>query len=346
LRSQPHPHEHPAPSIPTKKRHRSPSEDDFSDSEETSSWTYILDSSEDSDDSNDTTTPQHQPQTPELRTTHVSHIADRAFPSIRNHITKAYYTRPPDYRIRAHPRKRRRRILLETEDPNDPSTVLIVRVDGYLPLACPVSPSRCSLLPHSSSLRSIRDVVRHLARHHRDPIYCPICGTHFDLELARDAHICARSCARREFEVARGTVSRAQLEALVERDDRNRPEEDRWWRIYRAVCPGGGANKRSDRGVAAYLGEGVPLAVAMARDYWDLHGRDMVQTYLADEGVVAGGVEITEQEVSVVCSLVGKELVQRVIDGRLESETVKAKATGDGGAVDEEEWESVKDEDG
>jgi len=200
------------------KRHRPWCEDDFSDSEETSSSADTLDSSQDSGYSNNATT--RQQQTLELRSTHVSHIADRAFPAFCKYISKAYYIKPPDYRI---PTRKRRCVLLETEDPSHPSIILVVRVDGYLPLACPVSSSSCAL---QHSLRSIPDVIKHLTKHHPNPIYCPICGDLFDMDLSRDTHIQGRSCTRREFNIANG-VSRSQLEEIVEEDDRNQCEEER-----------------------------------------------------------------------------------------------------------------------
>jgi len=109
--------------------------------------------------------------------------------------------------------------------------------------------------------------------------------------------------------------------------------------MYKVLFP---SSKRPNH-IAAYLGEGMPLAMSMARDYWDLNGRDIVEDYLADDGV-AGGAEIAKQEVSVLCSLVGKELVQRVVAGGLGGEI--AKVAGDVGSVDEAGWESVKVDDG
>ena len=309
---------------------------------------FILDSDQDSQDSQDSDysdcSTTLQLLTLGLRTTHVSPIVDRVFPTIREYLTNAYYIKPPDYRIPAT--RERRRVLLETQDPDDPSTILIVPVDGYLPLACPLSPSSCALQhcnsSSCSSLRSIPAVIRHLAKHHREPIYCPICGTLFDLALSRDAHIHTRSCARRNIEVAPG-VSRAQLEELVRGDDANQHEEERWWRIYKVLFPDGATkHSRPPRG-AAYLWEGMPLAVTMARDYWDCYGRDTVEAYLADESV-AGGAEITAQEASVLCGLVGKELVQRVIAGGLGDDIPKA--AGHVGSPGETEWDSVKADEG
>ena len=134
-------------------------------------------------------------------------------------------------------------------------------------------------------------------------------------------------------------MSRAQLKALVRGDDPSRPEEERWRRIYGVLFPG--ATKPP--GGAAYLWEGMPLAVTIARDYWDCCGRDVVVEYFADGGV-AGGAEVTGREVSVLCGLVGKALVQRVIAGGLGDEMPKV--VGDVGSLDETEWESVKADEG
>lgn len=243
-------------------------------------------------------------------------LADQIFPLLHRWMDTARYTRPPDYRIK--PRKRSKKsssgtspsILIESEDPADPSNILISGVDGYFRIACPFSvqdPSRYESCALEYDLRSISDLIKHLGKCHPHPFYCPICGQIFGSDLACNKHVRKRSCARRNFDIVKG-VPCGRLQNIAEEDNRNRPEDERWRRIYALVFP---TAERPLHG-AGYLGEGLPLAVAMARDYWSLHGRELAMAYLSEEGS-SGEVKIEGERFSTFCRQVDEQLVQRVI---------------------------------
>src|SRR3569833_502724 len=318
-----------SPTGPGLKRCRADDEDDFSttDSDEESSdlEDAILESDEDSSDSlDDTAVPPRPEQPPSEAVKGLAHrVVDWALPALARWKASARYIRPPEHRV--SPRKRSRRsakqprrsVFIETQDPSDPSTILILRVDGYYRLACPIiawDPTRYAACGTRPALRSLSALVRHLRRFHPRPAYCPICGRDFGsggaAAAACDAHIVTRSCTPRYVapaDVPRG-VAREQLRRIVEADDPARREDERWRRVYAAVFPGAPRPRRA----AAYLSEGLPLAVSMARDYWEARGPGLVEQDHAGEGM--GGRELFagEDVFSVVCELDGRELILRV----------------------------------
>jgi len=315
-----------------KKRCRPETDDDCSttDFEGVSDREDFLETSQDSDSSDGAILPNHS----ENMRRFALQCANRISPQLLRWMGSARYIKPPEHRI--PPRKRTKRsIFMETEDPNEPSTILILLINGYFRLSCPffiADPARHESCTLQHDLRSIGQLIKHLKMCHPSTIYCPICGQTFDAELARDRHIRRRSCICRNFCIPKG-VSRSQLRKIIEEDDRNQREEERWRRIYAVVFP---EAERPPRG-AAYHTEGLPLAVSMARDYWVSHGRRLVEDFVTEEGL-SGNLEFTEPGVSALCELTGKELIESVI---LEARSSQKAPAETAGGLDGTEWETV-----
>ncbi|KAK4201043.1 hypothetical protein QBC40DRAFT_279027 [Triangularia verruculosa] len=349
-----HPYGDTVGSSRSRKRDRFEAIDNLSpsDSEESYDLEDAIKSSWDSDSSEDTALSRHR-LSRELENTYLQdlmhQLADRAFPALSQWITAARYIVPPAFRISSPKRSRSssdRSILMETSDPNDPSTILILRVDGYFPLACPFAvfdPSlhrSCNLQHH---LRSIVDVIKHLQKHHPNPFYCPICGEIFDSEPAGDRHIRVRSCAPRVLDITKG-VSLSTLMTIIRRDYRARhqPEEDRWWRIYSILFPDAERQQHGD----AYLEEGLPLAVSMARDFWGQHGRRFVGEYLAEVKGSSSDMNeriLGEEGISTIGEMVGRELIQRVIAHYVKGGD-QCSVSKSGGKENEDGWVIMKAE--
>ncbi|CAP71691.1 uncharacterized protein PODANS_6_6490 [Podospora anserina S mat+] len=271
-------------------------------------------------------------------------LAGQTFPVVSQWMNSARYIPPPTIRIPPPKRSKTssptpRSILMETSDPSDPSTVLIFRIDGYYPLPCPFAisnPSHHGFCNLQHRLRSISDVVQHLIKHHPNPFYCPICSQTFANEPTCDSHIRERTCKPRSLDISKG-VSQSTLREIIRRDKPHLPEEDRWRNIYRILLPG---NKPPGRGTA-YISQGLPLAVAMTRDYWEQHGRRIVGEYLAKVGSDGSVPTTGDEEVSMLCEIVERELVELVI---AEHARKNCQISEVGEGVGEDKWVTVKAE--
>jgi len=228
----------------------------------------------------------------------------------------ARYMVPPEYRI--PPRKRARTcenkprsIYLETEDPDDPSLVLIQPFDGYFHLACPFyvsDPARHQSCVIEHELKSIKKLVGHLRKHHAEPPYCPWCGLTFDRLLQRDQHIRGVSCQDRR-PISIGGVNDYQQAKLVKYDSPSSREDERWLRVYATVFPEAAKPRHS----AAYLTTGVGLSVSLVRDYWAARGRECIHEYLSSRGLLNLGWSGEERALAALRHLVLEDLIQKCL---------------------------------
>lgn len=202
----------------------------------------------------------------------------------------ARYIIPPDHRIRPH---HQRSILLESHDATT-STTLITPVTGYFPLRCPFG--FCT-----TPSTSIPGLIRHLQAAHREPIYCPVCGSTFPTFRSRDEHVRAQTCEYQEHLDVEGVGDR-RLDKIARRDDPSMDEEGRWKKIWDGIFPGLEAP-------FPWVTEGTGLEVVMMRDWWRAEGRRCVEGYL-DEGRVEGAV--SEELVRALLVHLEDELVKRV----------------------------------
>jgi len=247
-------------------------------------------------------------------------LMDRTTASFCQWKRSARYIPLPEYRLKGNKRTVRQRkqrrfdMFIETNDLSNPSLILILHVDGFYRLACPFfvwNSARHASCALEHDLNSLASLLHHLRRYHPRPSYCPICWRVFDSgDAACDAHIRAQACPRRDIDptdVPRG-VAREQLYHIIDTDDRSLPEDERWRRAYSIVFP---EQPRPSR-AAAYLSEGWPLTVSMARDFWEVQGRDLVEQCLAEEEA-AGGAHYIEDQISAICEIARRQLIEHVV---------------------------------
>ncbi|KAK0705962.1 hypothetical protein B0T26DRAFT_439494 [Lasiosphaeria miniovina] len=245
-------------------------------------------------------------------------------------MASARYMVPPEQRVRQRARRRSRntriaatttRRYVEAPDPSNPNFYILSPIDGYHHLACPfyrANPARhgaCLFAPSHRSgrgLQSIRGVVRHLQRHHRQPEYCPLCNGVFVSATGRDAHVRARVCTPLPPVAIEG-VTRAQMAALARQQKRAASsaataptEEDRWRRVFATVCP-----DADEYGCSPYLTEGLERTVSLLRDYWSTHGYRCIAEYLASSG---WHVEPDSDAFAALYSHVFQDLMAKVVD--------------------------------
>lgn len=180
--------------------------------------------------------------------------------------------------------------------------------------ACPfyaLSPDhheKC-LLEHG--LKSIDQVLQHLARDHRRPPYCPRCRAVFDCDDERDEHIQLRICELRPINKIEG-LGLSDVESLIQQDEdaRNRGlgDEARWHRLVAFVDPASKARTT----VSPYLYEGFGLMVSRLRAFWAERGHLYVEKPLHYSGLL--DERVVDSEVLKILALQG--LIDRLHDGR------------------------------
>ena len=181
------------------------------------------------------------------------------------------------------------------------------RPAAALTLACPFykrNPERHHACAWTVALRSVRSVKQHVIVHHHAPIYCPICADHFPSAVARDRHVRARACVRREpppgslegatedqvdrllrrdtVADARGAAPRRRRGYLA-RHPHLRPglakkrdkEQESWFRMWDVLFPG---VSRPETAYLASMREGEIVAL---RRFWRNIGLGMVKGLLA-----------------------------------------------------------------
>lgn len=197
------------------------------------------------------------------------------------------------------------------EDSSDTEPVVVSQLDHPKPrvrLACPCyvrDPrvyQKCLL---QFNQRSIEGLIGHIKSDHARPFYCPICGETFDTIIHRDDHILKDSCELRDPEPIDG-IGQYQMARLTKRDKRYRGEAQRWQRIWRSLFPD------AEPPLSPYLDQGCGLAVSMARDFWEVHGRRCVAEFLESRDMLKG--QDDERAQDTLCELALQDLLGEIIE--------------------------------
>lgn len=201
----------------------------------------------------------------------------------------------------------------QTQDTDNPERPVLKPIAGYFHLSCPFyvyNPVRHQSCVLKHELKSIEDVIDHLIKHHREPAYCPRCGRTFCKFLERDNHIRERSCGYQPPVSIEGVNDRLEAK-LVRRHNQRWRVKERWLQVYATLFP----MDARPHGSAAYLKDGVGLAVSLLRDYWAKRGRECVEEYLSSHGLVHRHRRLDKEEKvpGARLQLVLGDLLQRVV---------------------------------
>jgi hypothetical protein len=130
-------------------------------------------------------------------------------------------------------------------------------------LACPFckkDPLRYSSC-YRQILTKISYVKQHLSRHHRLPIYCPVCMANFDTEEDRDVHSRARICDEQPITQFEG-VSESQKKQLSKKVPPKMSESDQWYTIFDILFPG-----HQPRPKSPYIDSNMSEELSAFRDF-------------------------------------------------------------------------------
>jgi len=146
-------------------------------------------------------------------------------------------------------------------------------------LACPFAkkdPLRYRAC-YRQNLSKISYVKQHLSRHHRLPIYCPVCMETFNSEEARDIHTRARSCEERPMGEWEG-VTETQKKQLQKRVPPKMSEENQWYTIFEVLFPG------QVRPQSPYVDSKLSEELSALEDFVTGHGPTLIIERLRAEG--------------------------------------------------------------
>lgn len=145
-----------------------------------------------------------------------------------------------------------------------------------------------------TDLRTIRDLKQHLCLNHRQPYYCPTCGTTFPRASARDRHITARTCSLEEWKGAPQGLSHDQLQRLARRCSPGTSEINQWYDIWNIIHSGDGVSSPRKEPLTPYSTGMLESAVCLVRDFWSQRGRLVIADFLEQRGLQ--GYEIPDEE--------------------------------------------------
>ncbi len=198
--------------------------------------------------------------------------------------------------------------------------------------ACPyykVNPSRHAACVWTDALPSVHSVKQHVIVHHHAPIACPVCAAQFPSAVARDNHVRARACVRREpLSGELEGATEAQVDWLMRRDepgassvapgrrkrrrrkvsgDGDDDDEESWFRMWEVLFPG------VPRPKTGYLAKPAEMGAVALRRFWRRVGPQVVKDLLRFEG---GGADRDTRE-AVAGSVLGEMVEQAGLAGAL-----------------------------
>lgn len=107
------------------------------------------------------------------------------------------------------------------------------------PFACPFY--KKSPLDYRScsnfEMERISHIKQHINRKHRQPAFCPKCGTKCQTKADRDDHIREADCLKSEHIVEPDGITEDQQEALKRRVPSKLSREQQWYYVFDIVCP-------------------------------------------------------------------------------------------------------------
>lgn len=156
----------------------------------------------------------------------------------------------------------------------------------------------------NAALQCPLDVKRHLWRDHRLPNYCPACYAVFDKASECITHVVQRNCERSSPHRLEG-VSEYQKELLERQKIAGASDEVRWLAIWDVLFPG-------EPWPSPFPDGDVDSAVAKAREFWGVKGREVVAEFLRERGLLSWDVKDEERGLAALYKLILKRLIEEV----------------------------------
>lgn len=233
--------------------------------------------------------------------------------------SRVYYDAPPRTRSRMANRQPEPLWLEEDEDSSDTELVVLSRMHRtrrYFHLDCPfhaLDPVKYEQCLVQDDWQSIEGLIDHISRNHMKPFYCARCSGVFPTAIDRDNHILDKQCELLEHRPIDG-IDHYQKAKLWRRDRWYLDERKRWQRIWNTVFP-----TKPPR--SPYVDQGLGLEVAMARDFWGIHGWRCVSKLLMSPDWPNNSNGDDERALNALCDLALQDLINDIIGGHSSAAT-------------------------
>lgn len=175
--------------------------------------------------------------------------------------------------------------------------------DRQLTFACPYTKKDSMSYRdcYKYKLSRIRDVKQHLARCHRNPLYCPRCMGTFETEEERDEHIRAFSCPSRPW-IRLDGVTESQRRQLSNKSASNTSPEAQWFVMFDIVFPG-----HEPRPKSPYIDNELLQDITLYQDFLTSQGPRILSGVLAEQGHMTWNLPNGERDLAAFQQTVFEE---------------------------------------
>lgn len=182
-------------------------------------------------------------------------------------------------------------------------------LDQKLTFACPYAKKDPMVYKdcYRYTLSRIRDVKQHLARCHRNPIYCSRCMGTFRTELERDGHNREASCPLRPIRF--DGITESQRQQLSKKSASNTSEEAQWFAIFDILFPG--YNPRPE---SPYVNRELLQDITLYQDFSTSYGPRILSQILTQGGAVTWNLPNEERDLAAFQQTVLEEGLHEIFN--------------------------------
>ncbi|KAK8037844.1 HET-domain-containing protein [Apiospora marii] len=205
---------------------------------------------------------------------------------------------------------------LESRELTEEGDIVLIETPVSRSMACPFYIYDKTQHLHCltrNDFRTIRDLKQHIWTVHRQPYYCPTCGTTFPRASMRDQHITTRTCSRQQWNGAPQGLSESQLNTLAKRCKPGTTETTEWFEIWNIIFPKTDMLCSPEPPHTPYLTGVLELAVSVVREYWSRMGTQIIADFLEQRKLRDYDVPNEERNLSALYQVTGDNVVDQLV---------------------------------
>ncbi|KAK6857285.1 HET-domain-containing protein [Apiospora arundinis] len=205
---------------------------------------------------------------------------------------------------------------VESHEVNGEEDTLFVELKGPRSYACPFyvrDKARYLQCLTRNDLVTIPDLKKHIWNSHRQPYYCPTCGTEFRRASIRDDHIKARACDPQQWKGTPQGLSETQLQSLAQRAKPGTSDGSQWYSIWELVYPDTGVSSPRQAPATPYLTSELESVICVARKFWSQEGQVVVADFLAQRNLQGYRTPNEERSLAALYQITLDSMVDQLV---------------------------------